>query len=555
MIAKSTVKTVLGDLPFAAEAYWQIMQGGKPLNKSFSLQCLEKSLPEWCATANTSSARFRSNDYPKRRIMVFTTLRYWIEHAALMGSTLAGMGHQVDFTYLPYPNWRAPFKSFDIRRHNAYARSVFHKAYPLLQPLSFLDIKPISEQALPAALMQSIQEVSLRDTQYTLQIEDVDQDGGDSESFQIYQLRLQRNIYAAGAALGWLRSRKPDEYPEVLLTPNGSILEMGALYQVARMLGIPIVTYEFGEQRGRIWLAQNSEVMLQETDDLWLAFNNKTLSEQQWDQMRALYASRQNANLWENFSRLWQGLPKQGSNQVRQALDLDARPVILLAANVIGDSLTLGRQVFTKSMTEWLQYTVGYFARRPDVQLVVRIHPGERYIQGPSVAHVVQSVLPELPDYIHLVGAQDPVNTYDLVDIADLGLVYTTTVGMELAMSGVPVIVAGKTHYRAKGFSLDPNSWKDYDQLLERCLSQPDAYIMSPEQVQQAWNYAYHFFFTYPCPFPWHLLDFWEELETWSMQRVLSDEGQSNYGDTFSYLSGEPREWVKAPSLVLGAVE
>ncbi len=59
--------------------------------------------------------------------------------------------------------------------------------------------------------------------------------------------------------------------PDVVLTPNGSILEMGAVYQAARYAGIPVVTYEFGEQRGRIWLAQDGEVMRQETDDLWQA--------------------------------------------------------------------------------------------------------------------------------------------------------------------------------------------------------------------------------------------------------------------------------------------
>ena len=63
---------------------------------------------------------------------------------------------------------------------------------------------------------------------------------------------------------------------------------------------------------------------------------------------------------------------------------------------MIGDSLTLGRQVFTESMTEWLERTVLQFAARPQAQLVVRIHPGERYTQGPSVADVVHRVLPEL---------------------------------------------------------------------------------------------------------------------------------------------------------------
>jgi hypothetical protein len=38
-------------------------------------------------------------------------------------------------------------------------------------------------------------------------------------------------------------------------------------------------------------------------------------------------------------------------------------------------------------------------------------------------------------------------------------------------------------------------------------------------------------------------LDFWEELETWPIKRVLSKEGQSQFGDVFRYLAGAPRNW------------
>ena len=82
-------------------------------------------------------------------------------------------------------------------------------------------------------------------------------------------------------------------------------------------------------------------------------------------QVRELFASRQRADLWQNFSRRWQGQPGQGGEQARRALGLDQRPVILLAANVIGDSLTLGRQVFSRDMTEWLQRTLRNFSHRP----------------------------------------------------------------------------------------------------------------------------------------------------------------------------------------------
>lgn len=547
MIKKAAFKHILGELPLTAEMYWQLRGRGKPLTKSFSLRRVEKNLPGWLAQAGAALERNKSTSYPKRRILVFSTLRYWIEHSTLMSVSLAGLGHDVNFTYLPYAsNWYRPISRFDLRRQNAYAGSVLKNTRPLVTSVSLFDLNTNSSGELPPSLLESIKEVSQRDTQYTLQLEEIDHHGTHSPSARLYKLRLKRNKFAASAIMSWIQSLEPDKRPEVLITPNGSILEMGAVYQAASYLGIPIVTYEFGEQRGRIWLAQNSEVMLQDTDTLWQVSKDQDLNQDQWQQVRDLYASRQNASLWNNFSRLWQGTPSQGGDRARHGLGLDSRPIVLLAANVIGDSLTLGRQVFSENMTEWLVRTIQYFAIRTDVQLVVRIHPGERYVDGPSVAQVIQGSLPEIPPHIHLVKADAPVNTYDLVDIADLGLVYTTTTGMEMAMSGVPVIVAGKTHYRNKGFTIDPSSWEDYYQLLDDHLSKLINERLSREQVNRAWRYAFRFFFDFPLPFPWHLLDFWDELETWPIERTLSDEGLALFGETFRCLSGGPRHWQDA---------
>lgn len=529
---KPTLKRLLGELPLTAELYWQVRQNGKPLSRSFSLARTERHLPEWRAAVEAST-----RNAPKgKKVLIFVTLRYWIEHATLLGMALAGLGHEVTLAYLPYANWHKSLNRFDLRRQNIYAQSVLEKAQPYLQVVSWLDGK---SSALPEPLKQAIEAVSLRDVQYTLQVENVDLEGN------LYRLRLERNTQAAAAALGWMSAHRP----EVVLTPNGSILEMGAVYQVARSLEIPVVTYEFGEQRQRIWLAQNAEVMRQETNALWRARKDIPLTDEQWQQVRALFAARQRADLWQNFWRRWQGTPSQGGEQMRRSLGLDSRPVVLLAANVIGDSLTLGRQVFTRSMTEWLQRTMVYFAGRRDTQFIVRVHPGERYTKGPSVAQVVMAALGDqpLPQHIHLVAADAPLNTYDLIEIADLGLAYTTTVGLEMAMSGVPVIVAGETHYRGKGFTLDPATWETYFDMLDRALEQPDAFRLSEEQVTLAWNYAYRFFFEYPRPFPWHLLHFWDELEHWPLKRVLSAEGLSLYGNTFNHLTGEAVDWSRLP--------
>jgi hypothetical protein len=534
-ISKQAFKNVLGQIPLTAEAYWYLRQPGKPVTPEFSLDQLEQLIPGWreqvTSALQNPPTDHATQQFQPRRVFIFGTLRYWIEHTTLLGMALAGFGHSVTYSYLPYARWQTPLDTFNLRRQNLYAEGVLGKASPLIKIEPLLNYG--NGRRVPSELLQAVDLVSLRDTQYTLQMEVV------SLETDLYKLRLQRNRDAACAAFFYLRRHKPD----VIILPNGTILEFGVLFQVARYLNIPVVTYEFGEQRDRIWLAQNSEVMRQKTDDLWRVRKDQKLTPTQLNQVRKLFMSRQHASLWENFYRRWQGVPSEGGEQVRNILGLDQRPIALLATNVIGDSLTLGRQVFSDSMTEWLERTLQFFAAHPEIQLVVRIHPGELIAKGPSVAVLVQRELPTIPENIHLVPADAKVNTYDLVEIADLGLVYTTTVGLEMAMSGVPVIVVGNTHYRGKGFTLDPESWQDYFERLTKILTNPAPYRLANEQVEQAWNYAYRFFFDYPQPFPWHLLHIWKDLEMWPVSRLLGDEGRAAYQKTFSYLVGEPINW------------
>jgi hypothetical protein len=285
--------------------------------------------------------------------------------------------------------------------------------------------------------------------------------------------------------------------------------------------------------------------MRQETDDMWKAAQDVRLDEQQMDRIRSLYVSRKKASLWENFARLWQDTPAQGGDVARQNLGLDERPVVLLATNVLGDSLTLGRQLFSHNMAEWISRTVQYFAGVTDYQLVIRIHPGEALTHGQSMADVVHQLLPQLPEHIHLIDAENKTNTYDLIEIADLGLVYTTTVGLEMAMSGLPVIVSGQTHYRNRGFTYDPDSWVSYLKLLKKLLDDPKAYRLEKSQVEKAWSYAYHFFFVFPRPFPWHLVRMWDDYKELPLKKAITGPDSAVYQPTFQNLVGEPIHWNK----------
>jgi len=527
---KENIKNVLGQIPFAAELYWLMRQNGKPIQSRFSLKRLQEMMPEILVEA----AALKKTNTAAKNVFIFATLHFWIEHAAVMGLTYATLGHNVTLGYLPYGDWRSPINKFDLKRQNLYAKKVLAPAEKLMNSVSLLDIRA-NYKPLPADIMEAVKKVSQYDTQYTLQVEEVD------EKSDIYRLRYERNLEAARAAYVWLQQGKPD----VLIVPNGTIQEMGVVYHIARSLKIKTITYEFGDQRQRIWFAQNSEVMRQNTDNLWEARRENTLADAQLERVQSLFASRQRATTWENFARRWQGSPAQGGEQARAALGLDKRPVVLLATNVLGDSLTLGRQVFSRSMSEWIIRTVQYFSGRDDAQLIIRVHPGELLTHGTSMVDVVKQVLPKLPEHIHLIGAAEKLNTYDLIEVADVGLVYTTTVGLEMAMNGLPVIVAGQTHFRNRGFTHDADSWVAYFKLLGQILDTPAKFRLSDEEMGLAWQYAYRFFFEYSRPYPWHLVRMWDDYKLRPLSAVLSAEGLEQYGDTLNHLLGTPIDWKK----------
>jgi hypothetical protein len=523
MANTSSLKHLLGQIPYTADLY-DALRKSRPRTR-YNLEQLAAALP-----AVVEQVRpFAEKDSKGKKLLLFATLHYWVEQAAMVGLALRGRGYDLTVAYLPYGDWRKEVNSFDLRRQDLYTGRVLQPLTGLVNTASLLDVKPTP--VLPENLTEDIHLVSTYDAQYTLQVEDVD------ENSDLFRLRLARNGYAARAALAYMGAEQPD----VVLIPNGTITELGAVYRVARHLGIRTVTYEFNDQREQVWIAQDDEVMRQRTDDLWAARGGKKLNDKQRNLIEELESARMGAKAFGKSVRKWQDVETVGGEKIRQGLNLDDRPVILLATNVLGDSLTLGRNTFAKSMATWIAETVRFLAAKPEVQLVMRVHPGERLTHGRSMVDVVNEALPSIPEHIHVIGPLEKVNTYDLMEVASLGLVYTTTTGMEMSMNGIPVIVCGDTHYARRGFTLDPESWGEYYDMLDAAIEEPKR--LTQKQIETAWEYAYRFFFEYPLPFPWRLMHFWKDLDIWPLERVLSDEGQSEYKQTFDYLAGEPIRW------------
>lgn len=524
---KQILKSAVGILPYVPELF-QNACASSPPDAGYRVDELERQLPDWLAAAQAFPAPV---GVAGKRIFIFGYLRWWVEYAVPLGLLLHRLGHRVTFGYLPFRRWSQPVSAFDRRRQSAYLR---RKLRPLSACLDMVDLSQGRRSRPTPQLERFAGDQAMVDVQYTLQREELDlASGGEADS--LYRLRRERNLAAACA----FEQLAQDHTWDTVLLPNGSILEFGMLYRVARAAGLRVVTYEFGEQRQRIWLAVDDEVMRQDTTRLWERNGDRKLKDSEVKAVAELYAARTAGRTWGNFARQWQAGEREGGEAVRKELGLHPdRTTVLLCTNVVGDSLALNRQVYTRGMSDWLGQTVKALAERTDVDLIVRVHPGELLGAGHPSVDIVRERLPQVPEHVRLIAPDSPVNTYDLIEVAQVGLVYTTTVGLEMAMRGLPVLVSGQTHYRGKGFTLDPNSRQEYFSILDQVIANPTRFRLSQDQIDCAWHYAYLFFFRYPKAFPWHLIGFWEDIQKRPPASVFPVEELRRYQEAIAILAG-----------------
>ena len=183
------------------------------------------------------------------------------------------------------------------------------------------------------------------------------------------------------------------------------------------------------------------------------------------------------------------------------------------------DAQLLYRANAFPNMRDWCVQTIAYFAARPDLQLLIRVHPAELRGNIPSRQPIIAEIeraFPELPSNVVVIPPESDISTYAAMLQCNAAIVYATKAGVELAALGLPIIVAGEAWVRNKGITWDASSPEEYFQLLDR-LPFDDG--MSDEQIERAQRYAFHFFFRRMIP-----LDFMEPTGRDPKFRVSIDE-------------------------------
>lgn len=225
-------------------------------------------------------------------------------------------------------------------------------------------------------------------------------------------------------------------------------------------------------------------------------------AEREAEIMNYLNSRRQGSRDWIWFNR--DADDDMDRFAARVGLDW-SRPVIGMLTNVVWDAQLHYPANAFPGMVDWVMRTIAYFKGRPDLQLLIRVHPGELAPPGGStvsrqpIVEEIRTTFPDMPKNVFIIGPESTVSTYAAMDRCDSVIIYGTKTGVELSSVGIPVIVGGEAWIRNKGMTLDASTADDYFHHLDTL---PLGKRMPPASIDRARRYAYHFFFRRMLPLP-----------------------------------------------------
>ena len=182
----------------------------------------------------------------------------------------------------------------------------------------------------------------------------------------------------------------------------------------------------------------------------------------------------------------------------------DDRTLVGMFTNLTWDASLEVQSAPFPNMFEWLERTINLFEGRDDVELVVKTHPAEKArVTREPVKEWIEEHLGPLASNVTVLPPDTEVNTYELIDDLDLGVVYSSTVGLEMVTQGVPVVVGGDSHYCDLDITYDPVTASEYVELL----SSPADIELAEEMPVRAERYVNFFFFDKHIDYPFVTTD------------------------------------------------
>ncbi len=258
--------------------------------------------------------------------------------------------------------------------------------------------------------------------------------------------------------------------PQAAVIFNGLFFPEAAACWVARAHGLRTITHEVGYQRFSAFFSDDDAGAT--AYPIHIPENYKLTPEQNIHLDTYLEARFQGQftmagiRFWPEMRRLDEAL-LQKMQEFRQ--------VVPIFTNVVFDTSQVHANTVFPHMFAWLDLLLELIRRYPNTLFVIRAHPdemrpGSRKQSRESVREWVQAnQVQKLPNVV-FVDSQEYASSYELIQKAKFVIVYNSSIGLEAALMGAPVLSGGRARYTQTPIVFFPQSQKAFQDQAEDFL-------------------------------------------------------------------------------------
>ncbi len=281
------------------------------------------------------------------------------------------------------------------------------------------------------------------------------------------------------------------EQPKVALFFNGFTFPEASARAVAQRHGVEAITYEFGFRNYSAFFSHGRapEYLI----DIPGSFE---MTAERSARLDAYLEQRFSGNFTMGGQFFWRDIQSFGP-LLREKIETH-RHVVPVFTNTVFDTSQATANVVFEDMFQWLDATLNEADANPDTLFIVRAHPDE-FWEGPRRSR--ERVGDWLATTDHLskpnvvfIGPEEYISSYDLIGVAKFCLVYNSTVGLEAAITGKPILLGGKSKYSHPEFARTPATRDEYMTRLREYLAADEIDVPGHWQ-SEARRYFYYLLF------------------------------------------------------------
>lgn len=277
--------------------------------------------------------------------------------------------------------------------------------------------------------------------------------------------------------------------PRAAVIFNGMMFPEAAARWVARLWGVRNVAHEVGFQRFSTFFTEGEPTAYpihipQEFE----------LSGEQNARLDAYLEQRFQGKFSMAGIQFWPEMRGLDAAFLQKASGF--KQIVPVFTNVIYDTSQVHANVIFPHMFAWLEVIAGLIRRHPETLFIIRAHPDEfrpgTAKQSNESVHdwVRQEGIAGLPNVV-FIDSQEYVSSYELIQRSSFVIVYNSSIGLEAALLGKPVLCGGRARYTQYPTVFFPQTRQAFAEQAEEFLSTPEIHL-PPEFQRNARRFLYY---------------------------------------------------------------